>query len=320
MDELKQEVRDTVGLVLQHPEDAERYGIEWNGILLHGAPGVGKTYFAQAIAGEYGLNFIHVSTGDLISGHRRPVRAEHRQRIPDGDAEPAVPALLRRVRLRRPTPRQHARPGVAADRQPAPDLARAVPRRASAARNGGDELDRASRPGGDPARPLRPAHPHRPPGRGRAPRRDPRRAREPAGRRRDRGRRARAAHGGDDARCDREGDRLGRTRCLQAGSGDRSERRARHGAPRVGDRALRRPGSSDGRALDVGVARPSAGGEGAAPAAPGGDRGSRVRAPVRRRPADGPPPRWAPGTGKTTVAKCSRRRRGRRSTRCPAPT
>jgi transitional endoplasmic reticulum ATPase len=68
MDELKQEVRDTVGLVLKHPEDAQRYGIEWNGILLHGAPGVGKTYFAQAIAGEYGLNFIHVSTGDLVAG------------------------------------------------------------------------------------------------------------------------------------------------------------------------------------------------------------------------------------------------------------
>jgi transitional endoplasmic reticulum ATPase len=67
MDALKQEVRDTVGLMLQHPEHAERYGIEWNGILLHGPPGVGKTYFAQAIAGEYGLNFIHVSTGDLIS-------------------------------------------------------------------------------------------------------------------------------------------------------------------------------------------------------------------------------------------------------------
>jgi transitional endoplasmic reticulum ATPase len=67
MDALKQEVRDTVGLMLQHPEDAEKYGIEWNGILLHGPPGVGKTFVARAIAGEYGLNLIHVSTGDLVS-------------------------------------------------------------------------------------------------------------------------------------------------------------------------------------------------------------------------------------------------------------
>ena len=68
MDALKQEIRDTVGLLLEHPDQADRYGIEWNGILLHGPPGVGKTFFAQAIAGEYRLNFIHVSTGDLVAG------------------------------------------------------------------------------------------------------------------------------------------------------------------------------------------------------------------------------------------------------------
>jgi transitional endoplasmic reticulum ATPase len=67
MQELKDEVRDTVGLVLQHPDDAARYGIEWNGILLHGPPGVGKTFVARAIAGQYKMNLIHVSTGDLVS-------------------------------------------------------------------------------------------------------------------------------------------------------------------------------------------------------------------------------------------------------------
>ena len=67
MDALKAEVRDTVGLMLEHPDDAERYGIDWNGILLHGPPGVGKTYFARAIAGEYSMSLLHVSTGDLVA-------------------------------------------------------------------------------------------------------------------------------------------------------------------------------------------------------------------------------------------------------------
>jgi transitional endoplasmic reticulum ATPase len=67
MEKLKQEVRDTVGLMLEHPDHAERYGIDWNGILLHGPPGVGKTFFARAIAGEYGMSLMHVSTGDLVA-------------------------------------------------------------------------------------------------------------------------------------------------------------------------------------------------------------------------------------------------------------
>ncbi len=70
MEALKQEIRDTVGLMLEHPDDAERYGIDWNGILLHGPPGVGKTFMAKAIAGEYGMNLIHVSTGDLVGSQQ----------------------------------------------------------------------------------------------------------------------------------------------------------------------------------------------------------------------------------------------------------
>src|SRR5207245_2670786 len=35
--------------------------IEWNGLLLHGAAGVGKTHFARALAGEFALGLVEVT-------------------------------------------------------------------------------------------------------------------------------------------------------------------------------------------------------------------------------------------------------------------
>jgi hypothetical protein len=64
---LKDLPADTFGLLLASSEEAERYRITFNGILLHGPPGVGKTFVARATAGEFVLNFVHVVTGDLIS-------------------------------------------------------------------------------------------------------------------------------------------------------------------------------------------------------------------------------------------------------------
>jgi hypothetical protein len=160
MEKLKREVRDTVGLMIRHPEDAERYGIEWNGILLHGPPGVGKTYFAQAIAGEYGLNFIHVSTGDLVSslvgGSAQNIEKAFQTALEH------LPCLLffdefDSVAQRRD---QHARPGVAPHGEPAADVAGGEPRRAGAARSGGDELDRAPGSGRRSTGSLRSAHSH----------------------------------------------------------------------------------------------------------------------------------------------------------------
>lgn len=68
MDALKQELSESLGLILEHPERAEEYGIRWNGVLLHGPPGTGKSHIVRALAGEFGASLLHLSTGDLVSG------------------------------------------------------------------------------------------------------------------------------------------------------------------------------------------------------------------------------------------------------------
>lgn len=92
MNVLKGELKETFGLMLAFAGEAERYRITWNGLLLHGPPGVGKTFIAKAVAGEYGLNFIQVSTGDLVSSYSgesaRNVQAAFRE------ASQNVPCIL----------------------------------------------------------------------------------------------------------------------------------------------------------------------------------------------------------------------------------
>jgi SpoVK/Ycf46/Vps4 family AAA+-type ATPase len=92
MEQLKAEVADTFGLLLAFAGEADAYRIAFNGVLLHGPPGVGKTFIARATAGEFGLNFLHVSTGDLVSKYvgesARNIRAVFEQ------AARHVPCLL----------------------------------------------------------------------------------------------------------------------------------------------------------------------------------------------------------------------------------
>jgi transitional endoplasmic reticulum ATPase len=92
MDAVKAELRDTFDVVLGHPEEAAEYHITWNGILLHGPPGVGKTFLARATAGEFGLTLIAVSASDLVGA----TRAEGAHNVDDlfAFASAHRPALL----------------------------------------------------------------------------------------------------------------------------------------------------------------------------------------------------------------------------------
>lgn len=67
MDAVKADVRNTFGVVLTDPERAKAYKVTWNGLLLHGQPGTGKSLFGRAIAGEFGCSLIELDTGDLIT-------------------------------------------------------------------------------------------------------------------------------------------------------------------------------------------------------------------------------------------------------------
>jgi transitional endoplasmic reticulum ATPase len=64
---VKAELRTAMRLLFDTSGLAAQYDIDWNGVLLHGAPGVGKTLMARACAGEMNVGFIYVSTADVVS-------------------------------------------------------------------------------------------------------------------------------------------------------------------------------------------------------------------------------------------------------------
>lgn len=68
IDNILQEITETIEWPLLHPEIFEHLGVEPpRGVLLFGPPGCGKTHLAFAIAGELNIPFFNVSAPELIS-------------------------------------------------------------------------------------------------------------------------------------------------------------------------------------------------------------------------------------------------------------
>ncbi|MBC8165251.1 MAG: 26S protease regulatory subunit, partial [Bryobacteraceae bacterium] len=63
-DEAKKQVRELVNANLNGKKFSQ-YGVSRNGILLHGPQGTGKTFLAEAVAGEFKLNYCCVSASGL---------------------------------------------------------------------------------------------------------------------------------------------------------------------------------------------------------------------------------------------------------------
>lgn len=67
MNELKQLVTEGFINVLRNKECAEAYGIKPPSLLFYGPAGCGKTFFAEKVAEEVGINFIKVVPDDIAS-------------------------------------------------------------------------------------------------------------------------------------------------------------------------------------------------------------------------------------------------------------
>ncbi len=66
MEEAKKQIRELVQANLDGRKFGQ-YGVSRNGILLHGPRGTGKTFLAEATAGEFGLNYSYVSAARLLN-------------------------------------------------------------------------------------------------------------------------------------------------------------------------------------------------------------------------------------------------------------
>src|SRR5260370_4982346 len=66
LEETKSQIRQPIETRLK-PGNFSEYGVIRNGILLHGPRGSGKTFLAEATAGEVGLNYFYLSSPALLN-------------------------------------------------------------------------------------------------------------------------------------------------------------------------------------------------------------------------------------------------------------
>jgi SpoVK/Ycf46/Vps4 family AAA+-type ATPase len=66
LEESKKQIRDLVQANLNGKKFGE-YGVFRNGILLHGPRGTGKTFLAEATAGEFGLKYCYISASGVVA-------------------------------------------------------------------------------------------------------------------------------------------------------------------------------------------------------------------------------------------------------------
>jgi transitional endoplasmic reticulum ATPase len=92
LESVKAGLRQAVGDVLQHPEQAARLRVRIGGVLLYGPPGNGKSFLARATAGEFGLQLFEVSGARIVE--RGTGEAERSLREAFVQAEHRLPCLL----------------------------------------------------------------------------------------------------------------------------------------------------------------------------------------------------------------------------------
>lgn len=69
LDKVKSTLRESIGAILERPDEAARYQVVHNGILFYGPPGTGKNLLSRALAGEYGLRYLRFSPASIASAY-----------------------------------------------------------------------------------------------------------------------------------------------------------------------------------------------------------------------------------------------------------